>query len=200
MKKAFTILELLVVMAVIGVLITLAVVGIQALQKAQRETVKLNDLRNLQGKIEEYYGKYRMYPNFSHMVVATDGSAICLLNPNATDARNTAAKGRCNQNTTLNAEFFSSTPISIKFNSSIDDLLGYVQWFIELSYSYITTHYDWGCNGTWVGGNNQVNQDIWVLFYSVPETQAYDVGAPQQYRIGGCTENGPINPIGSRLD
>ena len=43
MKRAFTIVELLVVMAVIGILITLAVVGIQAIQKAQRETVRMND-------------------------------------------------------------------------------------------------------------------------------------------------------------
>ncbi|MEI6462218.1 MAG: type II secretion system protein [bacterium] len=60
--KAFTIVELLVVMAVIGVLLSLAVFGIQALQKNQRETQRLNDLRNIQGSLESYYSKYRRYP------------------------------------------------------------------------------------------------------------------------------------------
>ena len=62
MKKAFTIVELLVVMAVIGILISLAVVGIQALQRSQRETTRLNDIRNLDAKLAEYYTKYRHYP------------------------------------------------------------------------------------------------------------------------------------------
>ena len=39
MKKAFTIVELLVVMAIIGILLTLAVVGIQQLQKQQMEVL-----------------------------------------------------------------------------------------------------------------------------------------------------------------
>ena len=61
-KKAFTIVELLVVMAVIGVLLSLAVFGIQALQKNQRETQRLNDLRNVQGTLESFYSKNKRYP------------------------------------------------------------------------------------------------------------------------------------------
>ncbi|MEI6462199.1 MAG: type II secretion system protein [bacterium] len=61
-KKAFTIVELLVVMAVIGVLLSLAVFGIQALQKSQRETQRLNDLRNIQGTLESFYSKNKRYP------------------------------------------------------------------------------------------------------------------------------------------
>ncbi|MEI6886721.1 MAG: type II secretion system protein [bacterium] len=60
--KAFTIVELLVVMAVIGILLALAVFGIQALQKSQRETQRAQDLKNIQGELESYYSKYRRYP------------------------------------------------------------------------------------------------------------------------------------------
>ncbi|MEI6462202.1 MAG: type II secretion system protein [bacterium] len=62
MKKAFTIVELLVVMAVIGVLISLSIVGVQAVQKAQRETSRLTDLSNIQGALESYFQKYERYP------------------------------------------------------------------------------------------------------------------------------------------
>jgi prepilin-type N-terminal cleavage/methylation domain-containing protein len=60
--RAFTIVELLVVMAVIGILVSLAVVGIQAIQRSQRETVIANDLRNIQAALVQYYAKYRAYP------------------------------------------------------------------------------------------------------------------------------------------
>ncbi len=205
MKKAFTIVELLVVMAVIGILITIAVVGIQAIQRAQRETVRQNDLRNLQAKIEEYYGTFRLYPNFDHMVVAADGKAVCLLYPSAASASlgGSDANGRCNSNITQNAEFFSTLPISIPINT-FGNQLGYVQWFIELSYNYITTHYQWGCTGTqWVGAN-AINADNWILIYSISESNGYDIPGitktAQQYRLGGCTENGPISPVGTKLD
>ncbi|MEI6462219.1 MAG: type II secretion system protein [bacterium] len=70
--KAFTIVELLVVMAVIGVLLSLAVFGIQALQKNQRETQRLQDLKNIQGSLESYYSKYRRYPVVNELII--DGS------------------------------------------------------------------------------------------------------------------------------
>lgn len=202
MKKAFTIVELLVVMAVIGILITLAVVGIQAIQRAQRETVRQNDLRNLQSKLEEYYGKYRMYPNFDHMVVSADGKAVCLLHPSAPDASGLGigSNNRCNSNITQNSEFFSTLAISIPINT-FGNPLGYVQWYIELSYDYITTHYQWGCTGTQWIGTNAINADNWILLYSISQSNGYGGSdASQQYRLGGCTENGPISPVGTKLD
>jgi len=82
MKKAFTIVELLVVMAVIGILITLAVVGIQAIQKAQRETTRLNDIQNLSGMLSEYFAKYRQYPKTVSYDDATSDIKVDSLGPN----------------------------------------------------------------------------------------------------------------------
>ncbi|MEI6887482.1 MAG: type II secretion system protein, partial [bacterium] len=67
-----TIVELLVVMAVIGVLLSLAVFGIQALQKNQRETQRLNDLRNIQGSLESFYSKNKRYPTMAELTVLND--------------------------------------------------------------------------------------------------------------------------------
>ncbi len=79
MRKAFTIVELLVVMAVIGILITLAVVGIQAIQKSQRETTRLNDMRNIVSSLFEYYTSNRVYPpDISWLYIGTDGEEICI--------------------------------------------------------------------------------------------------------------------------
>jgi prepilin-type N-terminal cleavage/methylation domain-containing protein len=78
MRKAFTIVELLVVMAVISILISLAVVGIQAIQKSQRELSRQNDIRNIAGAMAEYYAKNRVYPlNYSWFSVGSDNKSIC---------------------------------------------------------------------------------------------------------------------------
>ncbi|MEI6887484.1 MAG: type II secretion system protein [bacterium] len=85
-KKSFTIVELLVVMAVIGVLLSLAVFGIQALQKSQRETQRLQDLKNIQGELQSYYSKYKRYPIYDvGLQVDTSTNEFVLLKPSTSD-------------------------------------------------------------------------------------------------------------------
>lgn len=62
MKKGFTIVELLVVMAIIGLLTALLLIGIPALQRTTRNTARANDLSGIKGQMEVYYGRYRNYP------------------------------------------------------------------------------------------------------------------------------------------
>lgn len=61
-KKAFTLLELLVAMAVIAVLISLAVYGILQVQKNSRETQRRKALEDINIGINEYYSLYGEYP------------------------------------------------------------------------------------------------------------------------------------------
>ena len=79
-KKSFTIVELLVVMAVIGVLISLTVFGIQALEKGERETRRLNDLRNIQVALESYFSKYNRYPLLNEVAYDSVNTNIVLYN------------------------------------------------------------------------------------------------------------------------
>lgn len=57
---------LLICTAVVGILATLGVVGVQATQKTYRETVRLNDLREVARSLEDYYTMYRAYPRLSN--------------------------------------------------------------------------------------------------------------------------------------
>jgi len=61
-RKSFTIVEIMVVMAVIGIIMTLSIVGIQAAQKQQRVTTINNDMNQLKLALASYYSDYRMYP------------------------------------------------------------------------------------------------------------------------------------------
>ena len=53
-KKAFTLVELLVVMVIIGILIGLAVFGLSAAQKSARDTNRKNDVRNMMTAMETW--------------------------------------------------------------------------------------------------------------------------------------------------
>ena len=62
-NKSFTIVEIMVVMAVIGIIMTLSIVGIQAAQKQQRVTVITNDVNQFKLMLASYYSEYRRYPS-----------------------------------------------------------------------------------------------------------------------------------------
>lgn len=61
-KKAFTLLELLVAMAIIGVLMGLAVFGVVQVQQNSRETQRRKALEDINIGIQEFYSKEGQYP------------------------------------------------------------------------------------------------------------------------------------------
>ncbi len=55
MKKAFTLLELLVVIGIIGILVALGTVSYSTAQKKARDAKRKNDLKAIQNALEQYY-------------------------------------------------------------------------------------------------------------------------------------------------
>lgn len=179
-KKAFTIVELLVVMAVIGVLVTLAVVGIQAIQRSQRETTRLNDIRNLDAKLAEYYTKYRHYPFLdindaprSDIKYDNLGSetGVCLFVP---------ALGEANDcDVSINASYkFANIIMSPGFWGSG-----------EGSFAPFTTIGDYD---SYVCSANTQDPN----YYEVQFTTRY-TSTPQEYMLFGCLESGKTQNFGS---
>lgn len=54
-KRAFTLLELLIVIALIGILITIAAVSYSSAQKKTRDSRRMTDVKNIQTALEQYY-------------------------------------------------------------------------------------------------------------------------------------------------
>jgi prepilin-type N-terminal cleavage/methylation domain-containing protein len=79
--KAFTIVELLVVLAIIGVLVSLTFVGISAVQKANRDATRKIDTDNIKIKLTVYQQQFNQFPDSAHMVLNTRNGTIDLLNP-----------------------------------------------------------------------------------------------------------------------
>lgn len=56
MKKAFTLIELMVVISVIAILSTIALFGLRGAQNAAKDTKKIATILGVQASLERYYG------------------------------------------------------------------------------------------------------------------------------------------------
>lgn len=63
-KKGFTLLELLVAMAIIAVLLALAIFGILQVQKNSRETQRRKALEDINLGINDFYSRYGQNPEY----------------------------------------------------------------------------------------------------------------------------------------
>ena len=61
-KKGFTLIEIVVVMAIIAVLAALVTGAIVGARKQMRDTQRISDFRNLRIALEVYYGAHLRYP------------------------------------------------------------------------------------------------------------------------------------------
>lgn len=72
-RKAFTLIEMLIVVAIIGILASAIMVGLGPAQQKGRDARRMSDLRETQNALELFYTKYGDYPNNSD----TSGVAGC---------------------------------------------------------------------------------------------------------------------------
>ena len=62
-QSGFTIIELLIVIAIIAILAGVVLVNFQGAQAKARDTQRVSNMSALQAKLEEYYGTNNGYPN-----------------------------------------------------------------------------------------------------------------------------------------
>lgn len=62
-RKGFTLIEMLIVVAVIGVLASLVLVGLGPVQRQGRDARRIQDLRQVQTGLELYFVKHGAYPD-----------------------------------------------------------------------------------------------------------------------------------------
>ena len=63
LQAGFTIIELLIVIAIIGILATLVLTNFQGAQAKGRDTVRKSDINSIYQKLEEYYNENGGYPD-----------------------------------------------------------------------------------------------------------------------------------------
>lgn len=75
LKKAFTLVELMVVITVIAILMTIAIVSFTRIQKQARDTKRKADVRTLQTALQAYYTENQTYP------ISIDETLVSNLSP-----------------------------------------------------------------------------------------------------------------------
>jgi prepilin-type N-terminal cleavage/methylation domain-containing protein len=186
-KKSFTIVELLVVMAVIGILITLAVVGIQALQKSQRELSRQNDLRNIASTLAQFYSKYRRYPYHSdedQTEFMPCEKYVVIVNPGHATEYGTGCNGDSTPPQSASSEY-ARIPLSVP---GVGSYLG--GWMGAGGYETSWSAFD--CNAS---GLN-TDADTWHIVYG----SGFPGSSAQTYILGACTEGGKTTNFGTRPD
>lgn len=61
-KKSFTLIELIIVIAIIGILSTVGIVSMNNMKGRARDARRKDDLKKIQTALEVYQGKYGYYP------------------------------------------------------------------------------------------------------------------------------------------
>ncbi|MEI6887486.1 MAG: type II secretion system protein [bacterium] len=172
-NKGFTIVELLVVLAIIGVLVGLSIVGIQQVQKTTRVTKANNGALLLKAQLTSYYNEFRHYPIFGTSIkidTTSDpmGEIVYLCNDPVTD---------CSSSTS--ADVFSVSKIDLLGLSSI------TSYNSTAGAQIACTSAKLNCESDSVSG--AVSAESWKLYYVPDDTSST---RPQKFFLATCTEAG----------
>lgn len=96
MRKAFTLVELMVVITVIAILMTIAIVSFTRIQKQARDTKRKADVRTLQTALQAYFTEFQAYPIMTTPTIAT--TALTSLAPTYIPSIPTAPLGSTGTN------------------------------------------------------------------------------------------------------
>lgn len=62
-QKGFTLIELMIVIAIIGILAAIAIPQFSSYRAKSFNTASVSDVRNLRTDLEAYYAEWEQYPN-----------------------------------------------------------------------------------------------------------------------------------------
>jgi len=77
-KKGFTLIEILVVIAIIGLLSTLAVVSLNNARSKSRDAKRVSDIKQVMTALELYYADNNGYPSGTSIDIGSSSAAVCL--------------------------------------------------------------------------------------------------------------------------
>ncbi|HRN86501.1 MAG TPA: type II secretion system protein [Candidatus Dojkabacteria bacterium] len=119
-KKAFTLLELLVAMAIIAVLIALAIFGIIQVQRNSRETQRRKAAEDINIGIQDYYTNYGEYPDVLTFGTISTGVGVEVSDSTGANVIEVPLKNAAEPGATTTAQatkwYFSNTAPGYKLN------------------------------------------------------------------------------------
>ena len=127
MKKGFTLIEMLIVVAIIAILASVFLVGLRGFRAGAYDSRRISDLQKMQSYLEIYYTKNRAYPNVStwsdlQTTLINAGVGVTAI-PNDPISGNNYYYGIDNsdfQSYVLGARFSTSDHSSLKEQTEVD--------------------------------------------------------------------------------
>ncbi len=101
-SRGFSLIELLIVVAIISILVTLGASSWTSAQKKGRDTQRISDLRSIASELEKYYSDGNAYPNNS-----SGGSSFACADGTAVNWSSAAANFTCKASTSPTASTIS---------------------------------------------------------------------------------------------
>jgi len=122
-NRGFTLLELLIVIALISILVVAAAVSYSESQKRARDTLRRSDLQKIALALEEYYQDHKEYPPTNSnpqtaCTYSTGDSACCLLGGSIAANVNAGATCDLPRNTYIGDGNFNAFPRDPRNNQS----------------------------------------------------------------------------------
>ena len=146
-KKGFTIIELLIVIAIIGLLATISIVALNGARQKGRDAKRVGDIRQIQTALELYYSNYGEYPTTLGDSIAS-GTKIYLADvPTAP----TPADGDCSDsNNSYTYEVQGTTSASYSISFCLGNSVGEISAGVNLAIpgGITSTTYAWQTVGT----------------------------------------------------
>ena len=115
--KGFTLVELMVAMAIIGVLLGLAIFGVSAAQRGQRDTARKAALQDINIGIQDYYDRNNRYPAY----VRGDGTNIYLSDNSGCTGAKTITVPLKNVQTTGGTTGCTAGSTAVTIGSTVDN-------------------------------------------------------------------------------
>lgn len=92
-KQGFTLIEILIVVAIIAILASVVLVGLGPTQRAGRDARRISDMRQVQNGLELFYNRCGFYPGTANCAAATAQLGAAVNSPTSWTFLTTALTG-----------------------------------------------------------------------------------------------------------
>lgn len=125
-RKGFTLIEVLIVIAIIGILSSVVLVGLGQFRGRGRDARRISDLRQVQNALELYFSKFGAYPSASDWAqLSSDLSGAAI---GVTRVPNDPSAGKTYHYCATGSSYVVAAELEDPNNPSLQDVQGVSSW------------------------------------------------------------------------